>query len=78
MNTIIESEIDISPIVENLRDDIPRNLEPAASLGMTTVWLRTDTEYAEQGAQGGHIHHVADDLVDWLEGVLAARAGAAQ
>ncbi len=53
-------------------DDIPRNLAPAAALGMTTVWLRTKTEYAQVGAVGGHIHHIADDLVAWLED--AARA----
>ncbi len=68
------AEVGFAPGEAVLIDDIPRNLEPAAALGMTTVWMRTDTEYAQQGAQGDHIHHVADDLVDWLEGVLAARA----
>lgn len=53
-------------------DDIPKNLEPAAELGMTTVWVRTDTEYARIGALGAHVHHVADDLSAWLEDAASA------
>ena len=55
-------------------DDMPRNLEPAAAIGMTTVWLRTNTEYAQQGEVGDHIHHITDNLLDWLQNVLAARS----
>jgi len=57
-------------------DDIPANLEPAAALGMTTVWVRTETEYAGIGEIGDHVHHVADDLTGWLAGAadgIAAR-----
>jgi putative hydrolase of the HAD superfamily len=53
-------------------EDIARNLAPAAALGMTTVWVRTDTEHGTAGADGGFIDHVADDLVAWLEAVLDA------
>lgn len=56
-------------------DDIPKNLEPAHALGMTTVWIRTDTEYAKIGEQGAHIHHETDNLAGWLHGVAAAREG---
>lgn len=56
-------------------DDIPKNLEPAAALGMTTVWMRSETEYAEIGDRNGdYIHHVADELAGWLESVVLARA----
>ena len=48
-------------------DDIARNLEPAAALGMKTVWIRNDEPYGHEGAEGDHIHHVTDDLVAWLE-----------
>lgn len=58
-------------------DDIPKNLEPAHAIGMTTVWVRTDTEYAKIGEPGAHIHHETDDLVAWLEAVAAARGTAA-
>jgi putative hydrolase of the HAD superfamily len=64
----------IAPSGAAMVDDIPRNLEPAAALGMTTVWLMTDTEYGATGAAGPHIHHQAADLVHFLERVLAARA----
>lgn len=52
-------------------DDIARNLAPAAALGMTTVWLRNDSEWGRTGAADGHIDHVAENLVAWLEGVAA-------
>ncbi len=56
-----------------LIDDIPRNLLPAAALGMTTVWIASDTEYGRTGETGDHIHHRAEHLVGFLETVLAAR-----
>ncbi|MBM3597054.1 MAG: pyrimidine 5'-nucleotidase [Alphaproteobacteria bacterium] len=48
-------------------EDIARNLIPAAQLGMTTVWVRTDHDFARFGADAAHIHHETDDLVTWLE-----------
>ncbi len=50
-------------------EDMARNLEPAARLGMTTVWLRNDSPWGLEGADGDYIHHIADDLVDWLNGI---------
>ncbi|RDD61098.1 pyrimidine 5'-nucleotidase [Ferruginivarius sediminum] len=49
-------------------DDMPRNLEPAAELGMTTVWVANDSEWALQGHTGAEdfVHHVTDDLAGWL------------
>ena len=47
-------------------EDLPRNLRPAAALGMTTVLVLTGEEWAETDAAGDHIHHVTDDLVGWL------------
>ncbi len=59
-----------------LVDDIPKNLEPAAALGMTTVWMRSQTEYAEVGDKDGDfIDHVADELAGWLGAVIDARGG---
>jgi putative hydrolase of the HAD superfamily len=52
-------------------EDMARNLVPAADLGMTTVWVRTDTPWGREGL-GDHVHHVVDDLVGWLEAVAAA------
>ena len=58
-------------------DDIPRNLEPAKALGMKTVWLRGEIEWA--GRHGvteplPYIDCVVDNLSDWLDQVIALRA----
>ncbi len=53
-------------------DDMTRNLEPAAAMGMTTVWVRTHFEWSNDGATdevADHVHHTTDDLTGWLEGV---------
>jgi putative hydrolase of the HAD superfamily len=48
-------------------EDIPKNLLPAHDMGMTTVLVRGHAEWAQDGADGDHIHHVTDDLVAWLK-----------
>ncbi|MGH6962147.1 MAG: HAD hydrolase-like protein, partial [Dongiaceae bacterium] len=50
-------------------EDLPKNLLPAHGMGMTTVLVRTDSDWAQDGADGAHVHHVTDDLVAWLDGV---------
>lgn len=62
----------IAPRRAMMIDDIPKNLGPAALMGMTTVWVRTNTEYARIGEVGEHVHHIADDLSAWLESAAAA------
>ena len=47
-------------------DDIPGNLAPAAEIGMTTVWKKTDAEWAVTAEVSGYVHHVTDDLLAWL------------
>jgi len=53
-------------------EDLPKNLAPAHAMGMTTVLVRTDADWAQDGVDGHHIDHVTDDLVRWLDGVSAA------
>ena len=48
-------------------DDIPHNLEPAAEMGMTTVWVRTGAAWDDDEAAGPHIHHQTHDIARWLE-----------
>jgi putative hydrolase of the HAD superfamily len=52
-------------------DDIPRNLIPARALGMTTVWLKTDSAWASQGPQmevgADDITHQTDNLTHFLQ-----------
>ena len=54
-------------------EDMARNLSPAAALGMTTVWLRTGSEWGAFGAEAAHVHHVVDDLATWLSEVADGR-----
>ena len=57
-----------------LFEDILRNLAPAAALGMTTVWVRSDSAWASSDA--GHItpDYVTDDLAIWLAALSSAPA----
>ncbi len=54
-------------------EDMARNLAPAAALGMTTAWVRSDSEHGSVGADEGYVHHVVDDLVEWLNAILDDR-----
>ncbi len=54
-------------------EDIARNLAPAAALGMTTAWVRNDSEHGLFGADEGYVHHVVDDLAEWLQDVVQDR-----
>lgn len=51
-------------------DDIARNLVPARAMGMTTVWLKTDSPWGKQGplmdVAEGDIDHETDNLTDFL------------
>jgi putative hydrolase of the HAD superfamily len=52
-------------------EDAARNLVPAHSLGMTTVWLRNGSVWSKQGpehpvAAPEHIHHETEDLPQFL------------
>ena len=47
-------------------EDMARNLAPAAALGMTTVWVRNDTVWGAEGSADDYVHHIIDDVADWL------------
>jgi len=64
----------IDPSRAVLVEDIARNLGPAAALGMTTVWVPNAADWSRDGAEDGHVHHVAEDLAAWLEALLGAPA----
>ena len=59
----------IDPTRAAMIDDIARNLEPAAQLGMMTVWKKTNAEWAKNIETETHIDHVVDDLKDWLRSI---------
>ncbi|MBL8705211.1 MAG: pyrimidine 5'-nucleotidase [Rhodospirillales bacterium] len=56
----------IQPRRAVLFEDMTRNLKPAHDLGMTTVWVRVDSPWAQPGDDRSHIHHEIDDLAEWL------------
>ena len=56
----------IDPKRSVMLDDMPRNLAPAAELGMTTVWVKTDVEWAQPVDAQTYIHHMTENLADWL------------
>jgi putative hydrolase of the HAD superfamily len=51
-------------------DDIARNLEPAAMLGMTTIWMKTGAEWARDIEPEAHIDHVIGDINAWVQGII--------
>ena len=60
----------IDPKRAAMVEDISRNLEPAAELGMTTIWVRTNTAWAKDVTETAHIDHITDDLTAWLENIV--------
>lgn len=61
----------IDPARAVMIEDIAPNLEPAAELGMTTLWVRhdrtADPYWAIPSNDAGYVHHETDDLSAWLE-----------
>jgi putative hydrolase of the HAD superfamily len=54
-------------------DDIARNLVPARALGMTTVWLKTDSPWGKHGPMmdvaPSDIDHETDNLTQFLQSI---------
>ncbi|HYZ39159.1 MAG TPA: pyrimidine 5'-nucleotidase [Stellaceae bacterium] len=61
----------VTPGTALMVEDIARNLIPAAALGMTTAWVRNPAEWGADGAEGDHIHHIIEDLGDFLSAAAA-------
>ena len=57
---------DIDPTNAVMIEDMAGNLAPAEALGMTTVWLKNQCEWAQGSNEEGYVHHIVDDLVQWL------------
>ena len=74
----------IDPRKAVMVEDLPRNLEPAAALGMTTVWVKNDGEWALPGEGrealrrqyaeiGARAHHVVEHLESWIRAIAVRR-----
>ena len=72
---VLASRHGIDPSRAVMVEDIAHNLEPAAAMGMTTVWVRTDgptdAYWAAPSEDDDYVHHQTDDLIEWLENVAA-------
>ena len=59
-------------------EDMARNLEPAAALGMTTVWVHTESDWASAEKDADYVHHHAADLTAWLDAQNVEKATRAE
>jgi putative hydrolase of the HAD superfamily len=47
-------------------EDMAKNLAPAAEIGMTTAWVKTNVDWAAIASDADHINYVIDDLAGFL------------
>lgn len=59
----------ITPTSAFFADDMARNLRPAKSMGMATLWIDNGSEQAEAPADLEHVDHIADCLTRWLQNI---------
>ncbi len=60
----------IEPRAAAMVEDMARNLEPAAALGMTTIWVRTKNDWGRENSDADYVHHIIDDVADWLSDMV--------
>ncbi|MEQ8393258.1 MAG: pyrimidine 5'-nucleotidase [Thalassospira sp.] len=53
-------------------EDMAKNLLPAKDMGMTTVWINTDLEWARNGRDDPRIDHETNDIIGFLRNLAAA------
>src|SRR5580658_581838 len=56
----------VKPAGALMVEDMAKNLVPAAELGMTTAWVKTNVDWAAIASDAGHINYVVDDLAGFL------------
>jgi len=67
----------VAPERAAMLDDMPRNLQPAAELGMCTIWIQTHNDWAQALDDMSFVHHATDDLAGWLnDTVIRSRKSA--
>jgi putative hydrolase of the HAD superfamily len=52
-------------------EDMAKNLAPAAEIGMTTAWVKTNVDWAAIASDADHINYVIDDLAGFLAAAAA-------
>ena len=56
----------VKPAGALMIEDMAKNLAPAAELGMTTAWVKTDVDWAALASDADHINYVVEDLAGFL------------
>ncbi|HWD57811.1 MAG TPA: pyrimidine 5'-nucleotidase [Stellaceae bacterium] len=56
-------------------EDMAKNLAPAAEIGMTTAWVKTNVDWAAIASDADHINYVIDDLAGFLAAAAALERG---
>jgi putative hydrolase of the HAD superfamily len=56
----------VRPVSALMVEDMAKNLVPAAALGMTTAWVRTNVDWAAMASDADHINYVVEDLAGFL------------
>jgi putative hydrolase of the HAD superfamily len=62
----------VKPTGALMVEDMAKNLVPAAAIGMTTAWVKTNVDWAAIGSEADHINYVVDDLAGFLAAAVAA------
>ncbi|MBV8131899.1 MAG: pyrimidine 5'-nucleotidase [Alphaproteobacteria bacterium] len=63
----------VAPASALMIEDMAKNLVPAATLGMTTAWVRSPVDWAAARSEGDHVHHVVDNLGRFLTDIYRGR-----
>ncbi len=66
----------IDPASSVFIEDSARNLTPAKTLGMQTVWIDMATDWGHRAKDDSAIDVMITDMAQWLDGVLAELAQA--
>ena len=69
---IFLAQTGIQPEQAVMIEDMARNLEPAAKLGMGTIWLVSDHDWAHKGASEDYVHFIAEDVKHCLTALCNA------
>ncbi len=65
----------VEPTRAIMIEDMAKNLAPAAALGITTAWVRTNVDWAAIESDSDYIHHVVEDLAGFLGAAVELERG---
>ena len=63
-------QFEIEPTRAVMVEDMVRNLAPAKSLGMTTIWVDNGSERGNHGFEDAIVDHRITDVSEWLQSIL--------